>query len=404
MKQQFTPKQKLNLTKKYNSSFRNYLNVLSLNNDQLDTFLQELSNDNPYFIYNRAESDAYLEYDHTAVSLYDVIMKQITLNYEHYNEEICEYIIHQVDSNGYFRNDDFFHHPFYSKDEIIQCLEMLRDCEPYGCFAFSLKQCLQLQCIHNDSDIASLAFKCCDYLEEIVEGKIDFVCQKLSVKQEDLMKAFRFIQTLNPKPAANYSSAAVYASPEFLIQVENNEIHIEFLSQDYQFTFNPDEIEKNSEMLRYISTQKKEYENIMNAVKKRNSTLIIVMRIICEHQKDFFLRDGSLHHLTLQDVADESGLHVSTICRAIQNKSFEFKKQYFLLKKMFSHSGTNVSEQEIKNAMKDIIKNENKFMPYSDEKLKEKLEQENIFISRRTIQKYREQCQIPKASLRRKKR
>ncbi len=71
---------------------------------------------------------------------------------------------------------------------------------------------------------------------------------------------------------------------------------------------------------------------------------------------------------------------------------------------MFSHSGTNVSEQEIKNAMKDIIKNENKFMPYSDEKLKEKLEQENIFISRRTIQKYREQCQIPKASLRRKKR
>lgn len=401
MKQQLILNQKLLLTKKYNPILKNYLNILSFNNDELVTYLKEFSNQNSFFDYHDSiNQDIYLNYDQSSITLYDVFMEQIRLNYDVYDKDCCEYLIYQLDSNGYFKNKNFYDHPFYTKKEIDYHLRLLQDCEPYGCFCNNLKECLQLQCIHSTNKHAKTAYRLCDYLEEIVSNKLEYITQQLNLSKNEILEAFHYIQTLNPKPAANYSTKSIYASVEFKIEVINQRIELSLQKEDFNLVFDPENPESNEEIQNYIKSQRKEYKQIMNAIKKRNTTLLLIMQVICEKQKDFFLHHAPLNCLTMQEVADSCDLHVSTISRAIQNKSFEFENQFYSLKKMFIHSGTNVSEKEIKERIIHLIKHENVYRPLSDEKIRKLLLKENIVVSRRTIQKYREQCQIPNTSKR----
>lgn len=404
MKQQLIPKHKLLLTKKYNNIFKDYLNILSLNNDELILFLKEFSNENTFFEYKETiDKDIYLNYVQNSTSLYDVLIEQIRMSNKLYNQECCEYLIFQLDSNGYFKNKDFYNHPFYSKEEIDYHINLLQNCEPYGCFTNNLKECLQLQCLHSNDKRAEIAYKLCNYLEEIVSNKLDIIINELNLSKEEIFDSFHFIQTLNPKPAANFAVQAIYTSVEFKIEIIDQKIQISLQQEDFNLIFDPDNTNENLEIQEYIKKQKHQYKQIINAIKKRNTTLLLIMQAICEHQKDFFLNHGHLNHLTMQEIANTCDLHVSTVSRAIQNKAFEFENQFYSLKKMFTHSGTNVSEQEIKSKIVQYIKNENSRRPLSDEKIRLKLLKENIEISRRTVQKYREQCHIPNASKRKTK-
>lgn len=401
MKQQLIPKQKLLITKKYNPSLKSYLNVLSFSNDELHEFLKEMSQEHSLIQYEAAsyEKDVFLEYDHSLPSFYDTIMEQVRLNFDQYDEDICEYLIFQTDSNGYLKKE-IYDHPIYSKNKIEKNLKILRDCEPYGCFSFTLSQCLKLQCLHSDNPLAKTAILLCDHLEEIVSGKVIEVCQILSLDQQELLNAFHFIQTLNPKPAANFAQHAAYATNEFIVTKDHEILEISLTHSDFKCQFDPQDEIQSKEWLQHVKSERKKYEALMKAIEKRNTTLLMIMKIICEKQKDFFLNHAELKHLTLQDIADECGLHVSTISRAIQNKTFEFEHQYYLLKHMLIRSGTNVTEQSIKKRMKEMIEKEDKRHPLSDEKIKKLLSKESINVSRRVIQKYREQCAIPNSSQR----
>lgn len=116
------------------------------------------------------------------------------------------------------------------------------------------------------------------------------------------------------------------------------------------------------------------------------------MDTLCQIQKDFFLKDGKINYCTLEMVAKQCGLHVSTISRAINQKSFEYNDKYYPIKQLFSHSELKeISAYTIKEKMKEIIENEDKTHPYSDEAIRKILAKENIHISRRTVTKYREQ-------------
>lgn len=397
MKQKLIPQQKLTIAPRYNASFKNSLTILSFSADQLQDYLYQLSCENESMMFHStADSDAFLNYDYSLPSLYDTVMEQLRFGNESYDEDICEYLIFQLDSNGYFRSTDIFQHPLFSKESIEKHLNLLRTCEPYGCFAFSLKQCLQLQCLHHDEPIAKIAYQCCEYLNEIVNREFDYVCKQCQISLEQLQQAFAFIQTLNPKPASGFASFASYATPEFKLEIVGTTIQIEPIDAEYQFSFDSSQITSSD----YTKQQRKQFDSIMNAIQKRNSTLLMIMQTICEKQKDFFLYGKPLVQLTLQEVADNCGLHVSTISRAIQNKSFELNRRYIMMRQMFVRSGTVYSDGVIKELLKQLIQQENKKHPYSDEKLSKLLAKQNIKISRRTIAKYRQQCHIPNASQR----
>ena len=105
---------------------------------------------------------------------------------------------------------------------------------------------------------------------------------------------------MNPKPAANYSCFATYAQPEFRITVIDQKIKIELEHDDLEFVFDTEIKQESKEIQAFLSQQRKEAELLIHAMKRRNTTLLQIMQIICEIQQDFFLHQGSLKHLTLE--------------------------------------------------------------------------------------------------------
>ena len=147
-----------------------------------------------------------------------------------------------------------------------------------------------------------------------------------------------------------------------------------------------------------------EAKQLLNTVQKRNLTLLQIMDTLCHIQKDFFISNSPLNYCTLEMVAKECGLHASTISRAINQKGFEFNNKYYPIKHLFCHTGfKETTSEQIKDRIMNLIYNENKTKPFSDESIKKALAKENIHISRRTVTKYREQLLIPCASKRKSK-
>lgn len=226
----------------------------------------------------------------------------------------------------------------------------------------------------------------CDYLEELATQHYHAIIEKTELTQEEIDEGFDFIKTLNPKPAANYAQESTFLIPECKVSVEGENLQVELLKFDLSITVIDDDS---------LKKQRKEAETLLSALQKRNMTLLQIMNEMCHVQKDFFIHHGELKHLTLEMVAEKCGLAISTISRAITHKSFEFNNQYYSIKEMFIHSGTFIkNDKAIKKEITQIIEKENKLKPYSDEKIRKLLEEKDIYISRRTVTKYREECFI----------
>lgn len=407
MKQKLIPKLDISLKGKFNQAKSQSLKILSCNNDELRVYLNEQMNHNPYLNYtygNEVDSDAYLEFDHSNQSLYDEIMEQARLSKYNPNLDICEYLIFQLDSNGYFKcsYQELLKMSNYPKDVVKKHIALLRTFEPHGLFAFDLRECLQIQCKLSKTPISDTAFTLCSYLEELALEHYDEIMNKTKLTFDEIDDGYHFIKTLNPKPAANYNSDTIYINPEFKITVEDEKIDIQLLNDDLNISFNALEDSNDSkEIQEFLKAQRAQVQNIMNSIQKRNMTLLQIMQYICDVQKDFFLKQASIKHLTLAMIAENCNLHISTISRAISNKSFEFNNTYYPLKKMLSNGGTDdVSADEIKKKIKLMIDNENKKRPYSDERIKDMLNEEGIHLSRRTVTKYRESLYIYNSSKR----
>lgn len=401
MKPTLIPKLDVSLKGKFNQAKSQSLKILSCNNDELRVYLNEQMQYNPYLNYtygSEVDSDAYLEYDHSNKNLYDEIMEQARLSKYNPNEDICEYLIFQLDSNGYFKcsYQELLKASDYPSHIIKKHIAILRTFEPHGLFAFDLRECLQIQCKLAKKPASETAFILCSYLEELALNHYDEIIAKTKLTIEQIEEGYRFIKTLNPKPAANYTTDTIYINPEFKISVEDGKINIQLLNDDLNINFNAlEESNESKEIQAYLKAQRAQVQNIMNSIQKRNMTLIQIMQYICDVQKDFFLKQASINHLTLAMIAENCNLHISTISRAISNKSFEFNQQYYPIKKMLSNGGIdNVSAEEIKKKIKYIIDHENKTRPYSDERIKDILKEEGINIARRSVTKYRESLYI----------
>lgn len=407
MKQSLIPKPELKQKNNFNRSRNESLKILSLSHEELNVYLQEQMNQNPFLHIAQGDQDgdAFLSYDHSEESLYDVILKQLQMLTVRYDQELCEILISQLDSNGYFKpsRKELFTVCGCSEAELTYHLHLLHTLEPYGAFAFDLKDCLQIQCRQSEAPASETAFILCDYLEELALRRLDRVLAKTQLTLEELQEGFRFIQSCNPKPAANYAKDTMYMMPEFRIEVVDEEIVIQRLHDDVSVQLDMEETAIGNEMTAYLRAQREQVKTIISSVAKRNMTLLQVMNCICEVQKDFFIKRAPLQHFTLEMAAKRCGLHISTISRAVANKSFEFENRYYSMKKMFTSGGASgISQDELKKRIVSIIDKEDKKHPYSDEEIRRLLEKDGIHISRRAVAKYREACFIFNSSKRKK--
>ncbi len=368
------------------------------------------------------------EHLESQLSLRDLTEKQKILG---------EYIIGNIDEDGYLRRelvnivDDlaFLQNVETTEAELEEVLNIIQDLEPAGVGARSLKECLLLQIVKrgNSQPYLKIAHSILDlYFEEFTKRHYDKIIARLGIGENELKGAIEEILKLNPKPGGVYSDPFSKTSqpiiPDFILELSEDGFDLHLNSR------NLPELRLStaySEMLQSYSrdkSQKKEMKDaalfvkqkiesakwFIDAIKQRQNTLLLTMNAILEYQQEYFI-DGDetkLRPMILKDVAEMTGLDISTVSRVANSKFIQTHFGIFSLKFFFSEglqtdSGEEVSTREIKRILQDCIENEKKRRPLTDERLTEILQEKGYQIARRTVAKYREQLNIPVARLRR---
>jgi RNA polymerase sigma-54 factor len=348
-----------------------------------------------------------------------------------------EYILGNIDEDGYLRRelvnivDDlaFLQNIETTEEELEEVLKIIQDLEPAGVGARTLRECLLLQIEKRDGSVQAmnLAHTILEsYFEEFTKRHYDKIIARLGISENELKAAIDEVLKLNPKPGGVFSDPFSRTSqpiiPDFILELSEDGFDLHLNSR------NLPELRLSSaynEMLKSYSrdkTQKKEMKDavmfvkqkidsakwFIDAIKQRQNTLLLTMNAILEYQQEYFI-DGDetkLKPMILKDVAEMTGLDISTVSRVANSKFIQTHFGIFSLKFFFSEglqtdSGEEVSTREIKRILQDCIENEQKRRPLTDERLTEILQEKGYQIARRTVAKYREQLNIPVARLRR---
>lgn len=370
-------------------------------------------------------------------SLYDYLMEQINLiNISQEDLKIAEYIIGNLDTDGYLRRevksivDDlaFSQGIYTSVDKVEDILEnYIQKLDPSGVGARGLQECLLLQIekkVSSDKAISLAANILRFQFDALTNKHYNKIIQKYDIEEEDLKDALDEISKLSPKVGGNFDTQTITINqeiiPDFVISVKEGVV-IPMLNSKNAPTLRVSEEYKD--ILTTYSHDKKSSEHkqaalfikqkldaakwYIDAINQRQNTLLQTINAIVKFQHNYFITgdEKSLRPMILKDIADITGFDISTISRVVKSKYADTPNGILYLKDLFSDSLTNddgeeVSTKEIKMHLQEVISKENKRKPLTDDALVVILKEQGYNIARRTIAKYREQLNIPVARLR----
>lgn len=370
-------------------------------------------------------------------SLYDYLLEQIHLvNISEEDEKIAEYLIGNLDTDGYLRReiksivDDlaFSQGIYTTKEKVEDILEnYIQKLDPPGVGARGLQECLLLQIekkVSSDKAV-SLAANILRYQFDALTNKhYNKIIQKYDIEEEDLRDALDEIAKLSPKVGGNFDTQTITINqeiiPDFVIQVKDGQVvpmlnsknaptlRVSEEYKDILTTYSHDKKSSEHKQAALFIKQKLDAAKwYIDAINQRQNTLLQTITAIVKFQKDYFITgdEKSLKPMILKDVADITGFDISTISRVVKSKYADTPNGIIYLKDLFSDSLTNddgeeVSTKEIKTHLQEVISKENKRKPLTDDALVMILKEQGYNIARRTIAKYREQLNIPVARLR----
>jgi RNA polymerase sigma-54 factor len=348
-----------------------------------------------------------------------------------------EYILGNIDDDGYLRRelinivDDlaFLQNVETTESELDEVLKIIQDLEPAGVGARTLRECLLLQIEKRDKSHPSMKLAKIildSYFEEFTKRHYDKIIARLGIAENELKASIDEVLKLNPKPGGVYSDPFNKTSqpiiPDFILELSEDgfDLHLNSrnlpelrLSNAYNemlHTYSRDKSQKKEmkEAVLFVKQKIDSAKWFIDAIKQRQNTLLLTMNAILEYQKEYFLEgdETKLKPMILKDVAEMTGLDISTVSRVANSKYIQTHFGIFPLKFFFSEglqtdSGEEVSTREIKRILQDCIENEQKRKPLTDERLTEILQEKGYQIARRTVAKYREQLNIPVARMRR---
>ncbi|MPS65260.1 MULTISPECIES: RNA polymerase factor sigma-54 [Chryseobacterium] len=370
-------------------------------------------------------------------SLYDYLMEQIHLvNISDEDVKIAEYIIGNLDTDGYLRReiksivDDlaFSQGIYTTKEKVEDILEnYIQKLDPSGVGARNLQECLLLQIekkVSSDKAVSLAANILRHQFDALTNKHYNKIIQKYDIEEEDLKDALDEISKLSPKVGGNFDTQTITINqeiiPDFVIQVKDGQV-IPMLnsknaptlrvSEEYKDILSTYSHDKNSaehkQAALFIKQKLDAAKWYIDAINQRQNTLLQTITAIVKFQKDYFITgdEKSLKPMILKDIADITGFDISTISRVVKSKYADTPNGIVYLKDLFSDSLTNddgeeVSTKEIKTHLQEVIDKENKRKPLTDDALVVILKEQGYNIARRTIAKYREQLNIPVARLR----
>ena len=410
--------------------------------DALDNALSNIGRDdempqyNPQGYYQNAEYEEMVYGD--TVSFYDKLKEQMgEMELDDTQRDVMEYLIGSLDDDGYLRKDlgeisddlAIKHYIDVSEKEIEQVLKKLQEFDPPGIGARSLQECLLLQVERKPVSWLRTQMKriITRYFDEFIKKHWHKIQDALDLSDDQVKTLQQEIHRLNPKPGASLGETEgrnlQQITPDFIVDTNDdgtvtfylNRGNIPELKISPSFTEMVDAYKNNregmsrqtKEALLYAKEKVDKAQGFIEAVKQRRHTLYITMKAIIDWQLRFF-QDGDeadLKPMILKDIAERTGLDISTISRVSNVKYAQTRWGTFPLRFFFSdgyttEDGEEMSTRKIKLALKEIIENENKQKPYSDEALMKLMNEKGFPIARRTVAKYREQMGFAVARLR----
>lgn len=372
-----------------------------------------------------------------AASLHESLLEQLGVcELKEQDEKIGEYIIGNIDENGYLDrslsaiSDDliFQQNIDVSIPKLEEILTTIQDFEPAGIGARNLQECLllQLQKKGNSKTTKDAINIITNYFDEFSKRHYDKIIRQLDIDEAQLKNIIQEITTLNPKPGNNWGdSLSLTLStiiPDFIVESYNGELFLSLnnrnipdlkVRREYSnllqgYADNKESMSAdNKNAVMFVKQKLDSARWFIDAIKQRQDTLQRTMQAIIDMQYDFFLtgEEAQLRPMILKDVAERTGYDISTISRVSNSKYVQtnfgiYSLKYFFSESMQTDTGEEISSREVKAILKECIENEDKKKPVTDDKLSEILKEKGYIIARRTVAKYREQMNLPVARLR----
>lgn len=360
------------------------------------------------------------------------LKEQYKLAYSDEDEiELAEYIIDSFNEHGLMEQNieelaediSFKSGKWIEADCIIQVLHKIQELEPVGIGARSIRECLLIQLKRMNSkrpDVKMAVQLLENHFTDLHNRNMDRIKQQLKIDDEELKIVLQLVATLKMKPVCEMQEGVSMNQnilPDFLITRNGDDIDVQLYrhrseslninSTWKQAADSNGQVNTDKLAVQYLKNKLQSAQWFIHAVQQREATMMKIMKSIVHIQHEYFLTGdiNLLKPMILKNVAEMVGVDISTVSRITCNKYAETAFGLLLLKELFTEGITNeqgqvISNKVIQSAIEEVIENEDKHNPYTDQQLVTILSQKGFTVARRTVAKYREQLQIPVSHVR----
>lgn len=374
-----------------------------------------------YGEYNKDEDVSPFNFISQKESLTGYLNNQlIESDEDEYKKAIVSYMIENIDSRGYLDMplEDICKELNISLELGQEALEILQDLEPDGIGARNLKECLKIQLIKLGVLDDNLERIIDEYLDLIADNKFNIIAKNLKITPKEAQDLGDVIKKLEPKPSRGFytgeevkfiipDAAIRKIDGQYFVIMNDGVIPRLSISSIYKDILNNKDDKKTEN---YVKEKLNNAMFLIKSIEQRKSTLLRILEKVVDKQMDYFDKGQKyLRPMTLKDMAEELGIHESTVSRAIKDKYILTSFGTVKIKDLFTTglsqvqgNGEDIAVVNIKKQIKEMIDNEDKKKPLSDQIICDELNKKNLNISRRTVAKYREEMEIKSSSKRKR--
>lgn len=333
---------------------------------------------------------------------------------------LAEYIVHNLDENGFLRLDlaevarDFG--GTATVEQAEEALQLVQTLDPPGIGARDLRECLLLQLTPDTPMVDVLRVLVSDHLNDIQQNRLPTIEKRTGFSLGMIKEAMEHLRRLDPRPGARFvQDDNQYVVPDLIVEPDEHGVYQVRLIDDHApqlgISRSYQKLLRNKQAdpaaREFIQKKIQSARWLIESIEQRRNTLLKVARAIIAHQKDFLDKGPeSIQPLKMQQIADQVGVHVTTVSRAVDDKWVQTPRGIFALKRFFGGGTTTTDGEEvawdtIKQKLLEVIAKEDKQNPLSDEEIVEELGRHGLPVARRTVTKYRKALKIPSSRQRR---
>lgn len=372
--------------------------------------------------YRREEKQQYPYEQHAAndVTLVEHLMFQLQF------APLCEaqrkigkYIIESLDDNGYLTQSrsELAESLDLQPEEIEKVLAVIHTFDPAGVGAENLRECLLVQLASQDRLTELKQRVISEFLEDMAANRLAAIAKKLGMDTDQIQRIADEIRTLDPKPGRAFASQdeTRYITPDVFVEKEDGEYHVIInegsvprlmVSSYYRQVLRESANDRN--LAEYLNDRINTANWLIRSIEQRKQTIYNVVSAVVRYQRDFF-EYGPKHikPMTLKQIAEDVGIHESTVSRSINGKYMQsprgvFEIKYFFTSGVSADGGEGMSSNAVKSIIREMVEQEDSKKPCSDQYMADRMQADGINISRRTVAKYREEMGIPSSQKRKR--